>query len=223
MKNSEKREIKGVLFDMDGVLVDSEPAITRAAIEVLASDYGIAAKKEDFLEFTGMGENRFIGGVVEKHGGVYTTDMKERAYERYGEIAGECVTVYGGVKEMLKTLSESGYKMCICSSADLVKVRINMNICGASKYISDVISGSEMKRTKPFPDIYLSGADRIGLPPENCVVVEDAVSGVKAGKAAGCRVVAVTTSFPKEELLAAGADAVTDRISALPEIIKTLQ
>ena len=61
---SEKREIKGVLFDMDGVLVNSEPAITRAATEVLKKDYGIEAEPEDFLEFTGMGENKFISDVV---------------------------------------------------------------------------------------------------------------------------------------------------------------
>ncbi|MBP5308305.1 MAG: HAD family phosphatase [Clostridia bacterium] len=219
---SEKREIKGILFDMDGVLVNSEPAITRAATEVLKKYYGINAKPEDFLEFTGMGENRFIGGVVEKHGGVFSEDMKIRAYERYGEIADESVAVYPGVRQTLGILSAGGYKMCICSSADLVKVRINVRICGASEYISNVISGSEMKRTKPFPDIYLKGAEKIGVPPQNCAVVEDAVSGVKAGKAAGCRVVAVTTSFPKEELIAAGADAVIDGISALPDILKTL-
>ena len=222
MKNCEKREIKGVLFDMDGVLVDSEPAITAAAIEVLRRDFGIAAVKEDFLEFTGMGEDRFIGGVVEKHGGAYVTGMKDRAYERYGEIADKCVTVYGGVKEMLSVLSARGYKMCVCSSADRVKVGINLAICGADEYISNVISGNEIARRKPYPDIYLNGAERLGLPPENCAVVEDAISGIKAGKAAGCFVVAVTTSFRREELIAAGADAVTDEVSALPGILEKL-
>ncbi len=91
--------------------------------------------------------------------------------------------------------------MAVASSADRVKIGINLREIGLSADIFDaIISGEDVERKKPFPDIYLLAAERIGLKPENCLVVEDAVSGITAGKAAGCKCLAVTTSFPAEKL-----------------------
>ena len=75
---------KAILFDMDGVLIESEFLMRHSAIQALA-DYGITAKHEDFLEFTGMGEDKFVGGVAEKYGHTYTFDMKEKAYDYFGQ------------------------------------------------------------------------------------------------------------------------------------------
>ena len=76
-------QYQAVLFDMDGVLIESEWLMRASAIQALA-DYGVTARDEDFLEFTGCGEDRFVGGVAEKHGVPYDTAMKERAYDYYG-------------------------------------------------------------------------------------------------------------------------------------------
>lgn len=191
---------KAILFDMDGVLIESEFLMRASAIHAL-KQYGIDAKHEDFVEFTGMGEDKFVGGVAEKYGHTYTFDMKEKAYDYFGEHVKEMAHVPAGVKEMLLTLHEKGYIMAVCSAADLRKVRYNIKAIGVEESIfSALVTGSDIARKKPFPDIYLEGARRVGIDPKDCLVVEDAVSGIKAAHAAGMDAVGVPTTFSKEEL-----------------------
>lgn len=191
---------KAILFDMDGVLIESEFLMRHAAIQALA-EYGIAAKHEDFVEFTGMGEDKFLGGVAEKYGHRYTFDMKEKAYDYFGERVKEMAHVPAGVKEMLIALHEKGLVLAVCSAADLRKVRYNIQAIGVDEAIfSALVTGSDVERKKPFPDIYLEGARRVGIDPKECLVVEDAVSGIQAAHAAGMDAVGVPTTFSKEEL-----------------------
>ena len=191
---------KAILFDMDGVLIESEFLMRHAAIQALA-EYGIEAKHEDFREFTGMGEDMFVGGVAEKYGHTYTFDMKDRAYDYFGEQVKELAHVPEGVKEMLTALHEKGLVMAVCSAADLRKVRYNIQAIGVDESIfSALVTGSDVERKKPFPDIYLKGAQLIGMDPKDCLGVEDAVSGIKAAHAAGMDAVGVPTTFSKEEL-----------------------
>ena len=192
---------KAILFDMDGVLIESEFLMRHSAIQALA-EYGIEAKHEDFVEFTGMGEDKFVGGVAEKYGHTYTFDMKERAYDYFGQQVKELAHVPAGVKEMLMTLHEKGLVMAVCSAADLRKVRYNIQAIGVDESIfSALVTGSDVERKKPFPDIYLKGAQLIGMDPKDCLVVEDAVSGINAAHAAGMDAVGVPTTFSKEELM----------------------
>ena len=192
---------KAILFDMDGVLIESEFLMRHAAIQALA-EYGITARHEDFLEFTGMGEDKFVGGVAEKHGLRYTFDMKERAYDYFGQQVKELAHVPEGVKEMLMKLHEMGFVMAVCSAADLRKVCYNIQAIGVDESIfSALVTGSDVERKKPFPDIYLEGARRIGMNPEDCLVIEDAISGIQAAHAAGMDAVGVPTTFSKEELM----------------------
>ena len=191
---------KAILFDMDGVLIESEFLMRASAIQALA-DYGIEAKHEDFLEFTGMGEDRFVGGVAEKHGHTYTTAMKDLAYDYYGQRVMAEAHIPEGVREMLQTLHAKGITLAVCSAADLRKVRYNIQAIGVDESIfTALVTGSDVERKKPFPDIYLEGARRVGMKPEDCLVVEDAVSGVQAAHAAGMDAVGVPTTFTKEEL-----------------------
>ena len=192
---------KAILFDMDGVLIESEFLMRHAAIKALA-EHGVTAQHEDFLEFTGMGEDKFVGGVAEKYGLRYTFDMKERAYDYFGEQVKELAHVPDGVKEMLTALHEKGLVMAVCSAADLRKVRYNIQAIGVDESIfSALVTGSDVQRKKPFPDIYLEGARRIGMKPEDCLVIEDALSGIAAAHAAGMDAVGVPTTFSKEELM----------------------
>ena len=191
---------KAILFDMDGVLIESEFLMRHAAIQALA-EYGITAKHEDFREFTGMGEDKFVGGVSEKYGLTYTFDMKEKAYDYFGQQVKEMAEVPRGVKEMLEALHAKGLVMAVCSAADLRKVRYNIPALGGDESVfSAVVTGSDVERKKPFPDIYLEGARRIGMDPKDCLVVEDAVSGITAAHAAGMDAVGVPSTFSKEEL-----------------------
>ena len=194
------KDYKAILFDMDGVLIESEYLMRSSAIRALA-DYGVTARHEDFLEFTGMGEDRFVGGVAEKHGLVYKTEMKELAYDYFGQKVKEEAHVPAGVKEMLEALHGMGLTLAVCSAADLRKVRYNLMAIGVEETIfSALVTGSDVARKKPFPDIYLEGARRIGMDPEDCLVIEDAISGIQAAHAAGMDAVGVPTTFSQQVL-----------------------
>ena len=194
------KDYKAILFDMDGVLIESEYLMRSSAIRALA-DYGVTARHEDFLEFTGMGEDRFVGGVAEKHGLVYKTEMKELAYDYFGQKVKEEAHVPAGVKKMLEALHGMGLTLAVCSAADLRKVRYNLMAIGVDETIfSALVTGSDVARKKPFPDIYLEGARRIGTDPEDCLVIEDAISGIQAAHAAGMDAVGVPTTFSQEVL-----------------------
>jgi beta-phosphoglucomutase len=215
-------KIQGVLFDMDGVLVDSEPVILAAAMAGLA-EYGIQAKAEDFTPFIGTGEDRFIGGVAEKYGLVYQTEMKTRVYQIYQEIVPFKLKVYEGVVELLTHLQEQGAKKALASSADLVKITANLRVAKIPKdFFTAVISGEDVVQKKPAPEIYLKAAQKIGVPAANSIVVEDAINGIKAAKAAGMRCIAVATSFALKTLQKEKPDFICDYIAEVGPIIAKL-
>lgn len=193
--------IKGVLFDMDGVLVDSEPFIAKAAI-LMFEELGVKAKPEDFHPFVGTGENRYIGGVAEKYGiSVDIQVVKARTYEIFGVIARNNLVPLPGAGEFISRCRNKGLKMALATSADRVKMVVNLTEIGLPpETFNSIITGEDVINKKPFPDIYIKAAERLGLKPQECLVVEDAVSGIRSGRSAGCRCLAVTTSFRADEL-----------------------
>ena len=202
-----KMKIEAILFDMDGVLVDSELPLMKCCIDHLREKYGIAAKIEDFADFVGKGEDAAIGGVVEKNGGTYL------------QLARTIVEAAPGMAELLPKL-RANYKLAVASSADRRKVSTNIDVLGVEESVFDaVITGSDIKNKKPDPEIYLKAAAAVGVKPENCLVVEDAVAGIQAGKAAGCTVAGVKGSFDKETLLAAGADYCVDTTADIAKLL----
>ena len=198
-----------VLFDMDGVLVDSEVLMRKVGRLALA-DWGIEAKDEDFLPYTGRGEDLFIGGVAEQYGVPYDLAMKRRAYQYYGELAATDIAVPDGMVEVLTTLKERGRKIAVCTSADREKALYNLRALGVDESFFDaVITGDDIKETKPNPEIYLLGSSRVGISPEKCLVVEDAPSGIKAAHAGNMIAVGITSSFSEETLMTeAGPDII---------------
>lgn len=200
-----QKQLKAILFDMDGVLLDSEEYICRSGI-MMFREKGYVVSPDDFLEFTGMGENRYLGGVAEKHGIPFDLEKdKARTYEIYGELVAGRLKPFDGVAEFIENCRSRGLKLAVASSADPPKVNINLEEIGIPAYTFDtVVTGLDIEHKKPAPDIFLKAAENLGVDASECLVIEDAVSGVKAGKAAGAKVLALTTSFPAEEL--AGAD-----------------
>jgi HAD superfamily hydrolase (TIGR01509 family) len=196
--------LQAVLFDMDGVLVDSEEYICKAAI-LMFKEKGIEVKENDFIPFIGMGENRYLGGVAEKYGYHFDqTRDKKRTYEIYREITKGQLKSLPGVLEFIKKCKERNLKIAVATSADEIKMLTNLNEIGIpAKTFDATVNGLEVERKKPFPDIYLEAAKRLNVDPSDCLIVEDALSGEKAGKAAGCKVLAITGSFKDEEFLLA--------------------
>jgi len=201
-----------VIFDMDGVLVDTEPVICEAAILGL-KEYGVTAIPDDFKPFIGAGEDRFIGGVAQKHGLVYKPEMKHRVYEIYLEIVKDKIKVFEGVHDLLKLLNEKRVPMALGSSADRIKVDANLKSAGIPmELFTVIISAENVKDKKPAPEVFLKSAQEMGINPADCVVVEDAVNGIAAARAAGMKCIAVASTFSKEQLLIANPDYICNDI-----------
>lgn len=208
------KDIRAVIFDMDGVLVDSEELINDAAIAMFR-EKGLVVQPNDFLPFVGAGEDRYIGGVAEHY--AFPLDVpnaKRRTYEIYLDLLPSRLKVFSGVLELVRGCRDAGLRIAVASSADLIKVRANLEAIHLPVEFWDaVVTGEAVIHKKPAPDIFLAAAAKLAVNPERCVVVEDAVNGVQAAKAAGMRCVAVATSFPPEQLL--GADVVRNGIAAV--------
>jgi HAD superfamily hydrolase (TIGR01509 family) len=196
--------LRGVILDMDGVLVDSEPFI-RAAAGRMFAEKGYHVNPHDFDAFVGTGEDRFLGGVAEKYGiPLLMPQDKERTYAIYLELIRGRLQALPGVHPFIEECRHLHLKLAVASSADAVKVEGNLHEIGLPPGTFDaLVNGSEVARKKPYPDIFLAAAGRLGLPAAECLVVEDAVAGVAAAKAAGARCLALTTSFPADRLTAA--------------------
>lgn len=204
--------IRAVIFDMDGVLADSEPLINAAAIAMF-KERGLSVQPDDFLPFVGAGEERYVGGVAEKYR--YPLDVraaKHRTYEIYLELVPQRLQPFPGVRELVRACREAGLRLAVASSADAIKVTANLQAIGLPPEVWDVVlTGESVQRNKPAPDIFLLAAEKLGVAADECVVVEDAVNGVRAAKAAGMRCVAVAHTFPAERLRE--ADLVRDTIA----------
>jgi HAD superfamily hydrolase (TIGR01509 family) len=202
---------------MDGVLVESEPFIAQAAVRMFAKK-GVTVHPDDFRPFIGMGEDRFLGGVAESRGVVLDLIRdKARTYEIYLDLIAGRLKPLPGVASFLEKCRKLGLKMAVASSADRVKVEGNLRELGLPADTFDaVIVGEDVVRKKPAPDIFVVAARRLGLDPSTCLVIEDAVSGVQAAKAAGSHCLGLTTSFTSERLIEAGADWTSETLAEAP-------
>lgn len=205
--------ITTIIFDMDGVLTDSEPIINAAALAGL-KEYGVNARPDDFLPFVGTGEDRYIGGVAGLYGKKYELAMKKRVYEIYLDILPGMIKPFPGVLDLIARLQGLGVGLAVASSADRIKIEASLPAIGLSLSAFHVIvNGEDVVNKKPAPDIYLAAARRLGVKPASCCVVEDAINGIVAAKAAGMRCVAVEHSFPAEELKPAAPDCIRRKIA----------
>ena len=216
--------IRAVIFDMDGVLTDSEPLINAAAIRMFAES-GLAVRSEDFRPFIGTGEDRYLGGVAELYG--FPLDLpaaKRRTYEIYLELVPRELVAFPGAPDLVHACRGAGLRVAVASSADRVKVNANLIQIGLPVESWDcVVTGQDVLAKKPAPDIFLKAADKLAVRPAECTVVEDAVNGIEAALAAGMRCVAVAQSFPaarlrRANLVRAGVSEVSvpDLVNVLP-------
>ncbi len=191
----------GVIFDMDGVLVDSEEFICEASCRMF-KEKGLTVHPDDFLPFVGTGEDRYIGGVAEKY--KFPVDIntaKKRTYDIYLQIIKGSLKPLPGVYEFIEVCQSMGKKIAVASSADRRKVMGNLAEIGLGTDRFDaVITAEDVIYKKPAPDIFLLAAERLGFASQNCLVVEDAVTGVAAAKAAGAHCLALTSSFTQAQL-----------------------
>lgn len=199
-----QRTYDAVIFDMDGVLCDSEHVSRYAAVETLRKHYAVDAMPDDFAPFTGTGEAAFLKGVADKYAvpDFDAEEAKRRFFDIY--INGGFVLElrpFPGVLQLVMRIKDLGLKVAVASAADQVKVNANLNAIGLPAHTFDFVTSSDdIVNKKPAPDVFLAAAKGLGLLPQRCVVVEDAAVGVQSALAAGMRCVAVTTSLSEEQL-----------------------
>lgn len=216
--NGAEDRLRGVIFDMDGVLVASEPFTAEAAIRVFA-EKGYEVRREEFRPFIGTGEVRFMGGVAEARGIPFdpVADV-DRMYRLYLDLIPGRLGPLRGAPAFVTRCRERGLAVAVASSADRVKVVGNLSELGLpAGTFSAIVSGCQVTRKKPAPDIFLEAARQLGLDPAACLVVEDAPAGVAAARAAGCRCLALTTTMPADKL--ADADWIAPDLAEVPEIV----
>ena len=211
---------EGYIFDMDGVLCDSETFIAEAAISMFKTRYQVDVRRGDFEPFIGMGEDRYLGGVAEKYSiNLQLEADKAETYRLYGSCVKGKLQALPGVKAFLARAQDEGIRLAVATSADDVKMRTNLKEMKLEEsHFDALVSGLEIFHKKPAPDIFIEAARRFQLPTSACVVFEDAVNGVKAAKSAGAYCVGVTSSFSSTALQEAGADQTIDTFTEITEL-----
>ena len=193
--------IKAVLFDMDGLMVDTESLATEAFIHS-AKKQGYDMTKEETLLVLGFTtksiyefwENYFKNSDVS---GKQLVDDHYKYIENILFTTGPRKMPY--IEELLKYLKESNYKVAVASSSNMNHIINNMEKTGLKKYIDEFASGAEVENGKPAPDVFLLAAKRLGVKPEECLVLEDSKAGVIAGSSAGAKVIMVPDMFKPDE------------------------
>lgn len=204
----------GVIFDMDGVLVDSTEA-HYAAWCGLAREIGVTCPRDVFERTFGMHNRQIIPLWLERELPDEELDrLSRRKEEIYREVAPGLVTALPGVRGLIDALArESDFTLAVGSSGPRANIELVLELLDAAEKFAALSTGDEVRHGKPNPEVFLIAARKLALPPARCVVIEDAPQGVKAGLAAGAKVVAVTSTKPAADLRE--ADVVVDALSEL--------
>ena len=204
-----------MIFDVDGVVADTEALNARASAMMFRELYGVEVRPEDFRPFVGTGDERYVQGVAEKDGVAIDTAaaVERRRANFFTLLETEPLPAMPGVLELVQAARDDpSVRLAIATSGNKDKQFPVIEGAGLRpEWFDAVITGDDVTRKKPDPQIYLVTAERLGIPPDRCVVFEDAPVGVTAAKAAGMKCVAVTGSVEAEEL--GHADLVVDSLA----------
>lgn len=191
----------GVLFDWDGVMIDSSSQ-HEIAWEKLANEENRPLPPDHFKQGFGMKNDRIIPDILQ-----WTRDSTEiaRLSLRKEALYRETVKEKGaellpGVRDFLQRLRENRIQFAIGSSTDRLNIETILTLLGLRHAFAAIVSAEDVSRGKPFPDVFLRGAEKLARHPEHCVVFEDAFVGIEAARAGGMKVVGVATTHPLEQL-----------------------
>ncbi|GGZ65530.1 hydrolase [Streptomyces inusitatus] len=208
-----------VIFDNDGVLVDSEP-VANAILAGYLTELGHPTSYEDSLrDYMGAAVHRVHDLVLERSGERLPDDFDATLHARtFAAFERELVAVEG-VMEVLEKLAADSVPYCLASSGSHERIRVGHRKTGLDRWFRDeiVFSAQDVGRGKPAPDLFLYAAERMGVAPERCVVVEDSVLGVRAAVAAGMDAYGFTAMTPAEKLV--GAKGYFGSMTELPALL----
>lgn len=201
--------LKGILFDMDGVLVNNLE-VHRQAFAEFFRRYGVERTFDELSRVFGKGNDDIMGelmpaDVVERVG------IRQLGYEKeaiYREIYAPIIEPQAGLLEFLARSAEAGLRCAVGSSGYRANVDFVLDRCDIRRYFEAAVAGDEVTHCKPDPEIYLTAATKLGLSAVECVVFEDAEAGIEAAKRAGMKVVALATTFDRAFLETTDADLI---------------
>jgi beta-phosphoglucomutase len=201
------------IWDMDGVLIDSGLAHFHAW-QALAADYGRSINPEEFRLTFGMRNEEVIATLFGDLPGALALEMARRKEAHFREeVRAGRVPPQPGARELLAGLAASDVPQAVASSAPPENVEVVLDVLDLGRHFRAVVTGRDVRVGKPDPEIFVLAARALEMPPDSCVVLEDAVVGVAAAKGAGARCVALVGSNSAEQL--AGADLVVESLGEL--------
>jgi beta-phosphoglucomutase len=206
----------GVIFDMDGVLVDSYQAHLSAFQRMLAN-YDLEMSETQFASIFGRTNPDIFALLYPELKHDDYARLSEEKEAAYREIIADDFPQMDGAAELIEALHNAGAVLAIGSSGSLENIRTVLRMLPGGEHFRATTHANEITRGKPDPEVFLNAAGKIGLSPADCVVVEDAPTGVKAGKAAGCAVIGITGTVSRRDL--AEADLVVASLRDLTPAI----
>jgi beta-phosphoglucomutase len=213
------------IWDMDGTLVDTAE-LHFQAWEATCRELGRDFTRADFAATFGRRNPEIIRYLFgERFGEQEITDIGDRKEVLYRAAAGNGVTPLPGVAALLEQLHAAGFRQAIGSSAPRANLDLILELLGLRRYFDAVIAMEDTQRGKPDPQVFLVAAERLGVVPVCCVVLEDAVAGVQAARAGGMKCIAVSFvgHHPAASLMAAGADLVVQNLEQVTaEVVRGL-
>jgi len=192
--------MKAVIFDMDGVIVDSEPRHERAFLEVLKNigygeNHGLRV-----ADYIGRSDREMWADFLSRHKAVQTIDeLRALKQERVVEIIRRERPVFDGLLPLIERLAAK-YLLAVASGSERAVVQEVLDLPGLRRFFSVAVSSADVSRGKPAPDIFLRAAQLLGVDPAECWVIEDSKPGIAAGRAAGMPVIAITNTYPPDQL-----------------------
>jgi len=214
---------RAVIFDVDGVLVDSYRAHLEAW-QRLAAHLGLTMSEREFASMFGR-RNREI---IRRHWGRHVPDDRVEEYGdwkevQYREILQADFPAMDGARELVDALKAAGFLLAVGSSGPPENVRISLEGLGRARLFGATVTGDEVRAGKPDPEVFLKASAKLGLEPRSSAVVEDSTAGIEAARRAGMAAIALVGTAPREALAQAGAVLVVDSLRELtPERISKL-
>jgi len=208
-----------IIFDCDGVLVDSEPISIRVDADVLA-EIGLHLSEQEIIDrFVGRSPAVMLEAIERHHGGPLPEDWLQRSRSRYTEAFARELRPIEGIEEALDGI---GAATCVASSSEPDELAYKLKLTGLyERFAGRIFSAVEVPNGKPAPDLFLHAATRMGVGPTACVVVEDSQYGVQAARAAGMAAFGYTGSVTPAEMLQGPGTTVFSDMRELPRLLQS--
>lgn len=211
MASEMPRPVAAVIFDLDGVLINSEPHHLQAAYAALAT-FGVDAPEGFFDAFIGKTDGVLFSHAAKVFGLQQDCAALVAAKHAAYEAAFDQVKPMPGVLPLLDALRDASLPLALATSATAENQQMAFKEFGLAPYFRAVVTSADVTHTKPHPEPYQRAAQKLGLAPAACYVMEDSLNGIRSAARAGCTPIGFTSSFPAQDLLEAGAVATVDRL-----------